>query len=359
MGFRKQSLNKCRGRAGMDQLKVGIVGLGIMGRGVAQALRRNPRVRLTGVADLKEENRAQAKVDFGVEETYDDFEKLLTKGKPDVVYVATPDWAHHKPVMACLEAGIPVQVEKPLTTSEAEAAEIVRKVKETGVKLQVSFNHRWLSPYHHTWKAIRAGQIGKCAIGYARKNNPISVPTKMIPWAKDSSPMWFLSCHDIDLMTWWFDDDPVEVKGYGYKGVLKGKLGWDTYDAMQGMVKYNSGSFATFEAAWIYPEKHPALPDSFMEVIGEAGHIHLDRKMEQVEMSTENGIAWPRSLLNYEVFGHWVGAFPSCVNSFIEIVLEDKQPYVTAHDGWRSTAILDAIHRSADTGETVKVSPAP
>ncbi len=343
----------------MEKLKVNIIGMGIMGKGVARALLRNPHVSLTAIADLKPENRDDSKAEFNLERTYDDYQKMLEQEKPDAVYVATPDWAHAEPVLACLEAGVAVQVEKPLTTSEEEAARIVRKVRETGVKLQVGFNHRWLAVYHLAWKQIREGKIGKCVTGYARKNNPITVPTEMIPWARYSSPMWFLSCHDIDLMTWWFNEDPVEVKGYGYKNVLKSRFGWDTYDSMQGLVKFQSGTFATFEASWIYPAAHPAKPDSFMEVIGEDGHIHLDRKMEQVEMSTPAGIAWPRSLLNFEIFGSWEGAFPMCVNHFIDMVRNDTEPVVTAMEGWRSTAVLDAIHRSVETGETIMVSPAP
>lgn len=343
----------------MQQLKVAIIGIGIMGTNVARVLAGNPAVRLTAAADLKPANLDRAKAEFRLETTYADYEKMIAAEKPDVVYVCTPDWAHLAPVTACLDAGIHVQVEKPLATSEADAAAIVRKVKETGRKLQVSFNHRWLAPYNQTWQIIKSGKVGRPVCGYARKNNPIDVPTKMVPWAKDSSPMWFLSCHDIDLMTWWFDEDPIEVKGYGYKGVLKKNFNYDCYDAMQGLVKFASGAFATFEAAWIYPECHPARPDSFMEVIAEHGHLHLDRKMEQIEMSSPEGMAWPRSLLMANVFGHQVGAFPSCVNSFIEIVAEDLAPIVSAHDGWRSTAILDAIHRSADSGQTISVSKAP
>ncbi len=76
-------------------------------------------------------------------------------------------------------------------------------------------------------------------------------------------------------------------------------------------------------------------------------------------MSCPDGFCWPRSFLNYKVFDQWVGAFPSCVNSFIEDVIEDRKPCVTAYDGWRATAVLDAAHQSADTGETVKVPAAP
>jgi len=341
------------------ELKVNIIGLGIMGKGVARALSRNHLVKVTAAADLKEENCAAGKDEFGLEKTYTDYEKMIADEKPDAVYIATPDWAHHKPVMFCLDQGIHTHVEKPLTTDEQEAADIVRKVKETGLKLQVSYNHRWLAPYNATWNMIREGKLGDCLMGYARKNNPITVPTVMIPWAQHSSPMWFLSGHDIDLMTWWFDDDPVEVKGMGVKRVLKEKYGWDTYDAMQGLVRFSRGGIATFESTWIYPESHPAMPDSFMEVVGEHGHIHLDRKTEAIEMSSPDGFKWPRSLLNYKVFDKWVGAFPSCINSFVDDILEDREPVVTAFDGWRSTAVLDAIHRSADSGDTIKVSAPP
>lgn len=339
--------------------KINVIGLGIMGKNVCRALLRNPMVRVTAAADLKGENVEAARAEFDLAGTYDDYEKMIAAERPDAVFIATPDWAHHDPVMACLDAGIHVHVEKPLTTDEAEAAAIVRKVAETGLKLQVSYNHRWLAPYHATYRQIRDGKIGECLMGYARKNNPITVPTQMIPWGKDSSPAWFLSSHDVDLMTWWFDDDPVEVKGFGVKRVLKQTYGWDTYDALQGLVRYSRGGFATFESAWIYPECHPAMPDSFMEVIGEHGHIHLDRKAEAIEMSSPDGFAWPRSLLNYQVFDRWVGAFPSCINSFIDALADDREPYVTAYDGWRATAVLDALHRSADTGETIRVADPP
>ena len=339
--------------------KVNIIGLGIMGKNVARALLRNPMVTITAAADLKNGNLEEGKAEFGLERIYNDYEKMIVREKPDAVFIATPDWAHYRPIIACLDAGIHVHVEKPMTIDEKEAADIVRKVKETGLKLQVSYNHRWLAPYNATWMMIREGKIGNCIMGYARKNNPITVPTVMIPWARNSSPMWFLSCHDIDLMIWWFDDNPVEVKGYGIKRVLREKYGWDTYDAMQGMVKFSKGGFATFESTWIYPDCHPAMPDSFMEVIGEHGHIHLDRKTEAIEMSEPEGFKWPRTLLNYKVFDKWIGAFPSCINSFIDNLSQDSEPIVTAYDGWRTTAVLDALHRSADTGETIKLRTLP
>ena len=88
------------------ELKVNIIGLGIMGKSVARALMRNHLVRITAAADLKDDNLSSAKEEFSLEKTYNDYEKMIASEKPDAVYIATPDWAHHKPVMFCLDNGI-------------------------------------------------------------------------------------------------------------------------------------------------------------------------------------------------------------------------------------------------------------
>jgi len=342
------------------QINVNIIGMGIMGNSVTRVLQRNPNVKLTAVANRGKEKLDEALKEFDGLNTYTEYREMLDREKPDAVFIATPDWAHFDPVIESLNRGVHVLVEKPLTTDVTEATRIVEKVKETGLKLQVSYNHRWLSPYYATWEKIHAGEIGRCLMGYARKNNPITVPTKMLPdWAKDSSPMWFQSSHDIDLVNWWLNDEAVEATCYGVKEVLKDRFGWDTWDALQGLVRYKRGGIFTFEAAWIYPEKHPAMPDSFISLVGEQGHIHLDRKSEAIEMSSPSGLSWPRSFLNYKVFENWTGAFPACINSFVDAILEDREPHVNAMDGWRATSILDALHRSAQSGKTVDIPTTP
>jgi predicted dehydrogenase len=154
-------------------LKANIIGTGIMGSAVAQVLAREPRATLTAACNRSNESLEKLKAQYPIN-IYNDYRAMLDAEKPDVVFIATPDWAHLDPVMACLERGIHVYVEKPLTTDIAEAEAITRKVAETGLKLQVSYNHRWLAPYHLTYRKIREGVIGRPLMGYARKNNPIT-----------------------------------------------------------------------------------------------------------------------------------------------------------------------------------------
>ena len=117
--------------------------------------------------------------------------------------------------------------------------------------------------------------------------------------------------------------------------------------------------FVASSASWIMPDPMPllragpSLPDSFMSVVGEHGHLQVDRKDEAVEMSHEGGFTWPRSLLNFQIFDRWGGAFPSCIASFFDAIEDDREPYVNATDGWRVTAVLDALHRAAESGGVV------
>jgi predicted dehydrogenase len=223
-------------------------------------------------------------------------------------------------------------------------------------KLQVAFNHRWLASYYHGYTSVRDGSIGRPVAGYARKNDTIWVSTEMLKWAAQSTPVHFLGAHDIDLMRWFFSSEPVEAHAYGAKGVLAAR-GVDTYDVIHAQVKFETGAFATFESAWIYPNSFPTIVDSFVEVIGSAGHIHFDRKRESIEVSTEERFSYPKTLLCHEVFGKLRGAFVECLSDFVDAIRNDTEPRVTAFDGRQVTAVLDAVSRSLETGQTVRIAP--
>ena len=336
--------------------KCGIIGTGIMGKAGGRILERVEDVELAALADPSEKNLGEAAAELGVSSTYANYKDMLEKENLDAVYVATPDQYHRDPVINALEAGCNVLVEKPMTTRQEEAEEILRTVEKTGKKFQVNFNHRWLSAYHKIRAMIDAGDLGEPVIGFARKNNPVFVPTNMLAsWAKDSSPAWFMSSHDIDLMVWWFGASPVEVYARGIKRVLKAR-GMDTFDGIHSLVTFDGGQFATFEAAWIYPNTSPYMPDSYMQVIGTKGTTQIDRQAEAIDAILEEKFSCPRTFLNYKVFDEWVGAMPSSVRSFVNACRNDTDTVVNAREGLKSTAILDAIHRSLASGKPESIT---
>ena len=342
----------------MDKIRFGIIGLGIMGQNYLEIYHsQNPVTRVNAIADLSENMLKNVAGKFGIPEadSYSDYKKILERKDIDAVVVATPDFAHTQIVLDALSAGKHVLVEKPLTISVKEADQIVEAVNKTNLKLQVNYNHRWLSPYYEAKMQVESGSIGKPLAAYARKNDTIYVSTEMLKWASKSTPTFFLSAHDVDLVRWYFDSEPVEARAYGVKEVLV-KKGIDTYDLIQGQVKFKNGSIATFESGWIYPNTFPTIVDSFVEVIGANGHIHMDRKYESIEVSNEKSFTYPKTFLNKKIFGRIRGAFASALDSFVDCIVNDTDPIVKAFDGRQATAILEAIVRSADYGgEKIKI----
>ena len=338
-----------------DKVRVGVVGLGTMGEQYTRIYQSHPMAEVTAIADPKPERLEEIGNRYGIARRYAGVEQLLADAPVDAVCVATPDFAHYAPVKAALEAGKHVLCEKPFTTDLREADDLVALSRSRPrQKLQVAFNHRWLSSYYHGYTSIREGAIGRPLAGFARKNDTIWVSTEMLKWAARSTPIHFLGAHDIDLMRWFFASEPVEAHAYGSKGVLAAG-GVDTYDVIQAQVKFSSGAFATFESAWIYPNSFPTIVDSFVEVLGSSGHLHFDRKRESIELSTGARFTYPKVFLCHEVFGKLRGAFVECLNDFVDAILNDTEPRVTALDGRQVTAVLDAISRSLAGGETAAV----
>jgi len=339
-----------------DKVRIGVIGLGIMGEQYVRIYNAHPLATVTAVCTRRQERLDEVGEKHGIKNRFTDYQELLANADIDAVCVATPDFAHYEPVKAALNASKHVLCEKPFTTLLSEADELLSLSRARDqLKLQVAFNHRWLSSYHQGFSSIRAGVIGRPIAGYARKNDTIYVSTKMINWASQSTPIHFLGAHDIDLMRWYFGSEPVEVRAYGAKGVLT-ERGIDTYDLIQAQVKFESGAFATFEAAWIYPDTFPTIVDSFVEVIGSHGHLHFDRKRESIEMSTPDQFTYPKTFLTNEIFGKLRGAFVECLSDFVDSIINNTEPKVTAFDGRQVTAVLDGITRSLESGRTEAIT---
>lgn len=341
----------------MEKVRIGVIGLGTMGRHYVKIFSEHPLASVVAVSAPRAEQVDEICSIYKTE-GYTDYRRMLERKDLDAVVVATPDASHFEPTRDVLESGRHALVEKPFTTRTDEADSLIRTAQRAQRKIQVAFNHRWLSAYHHAKKVIESGGIGAPLGGYARKNDTIFVSTEHITWAGQTTSAWFLSSHDIDLMRWWLGSEPVEARALGRKEVLAAR-GIPTYDMIQAQVKFASGAFVTFESAWVYPNTFPSTVDSFMEVIGQSGHLHFDRKCESIEISTEQKFSYPKMFLISEIFGRLRGAFPWCLEDFLYAILNDTTPIVSGFDGRQVTATLVAIHESLETGKTISIAPPP
>lgn len=182
-------------------LRVGVVGVGVMGSNHARVLAGLPGAELAGVAD------PDAKQSDFVARTLHcaavpDVEGLLDLGV-DAITIAAPTHLHREVALAAIARGVHVLVEKPIASTVGEGHEIIDAARSKGVTLMVGHVERFNPAVEAIKDAIRGEDILSIAI------------TRVGPFPPRMSNVGVvidLAVHDIDLIRWFTDSDIVEVQ---------------------------------------------------------------------------------------------------------------------------------------------------
>lgn len=137
--------------------RVGVVGLGnIASKMYLPLLCNHPQVEVAGLASRSYETVESFGRQYGVPYRSTELDGLLELG-PEMVFVSSPTETHSEVVMRCLEAGVSVYVDKPLSYHIAEANEMAALAEERGLLLAVGFNRRFVPLYREARKWIEEG----------------------------------------------------------------------------------------------------------------------------------------------------------------------------------------------------------
>ncbi|WP_457572671.1 Gfo/Idh/MocA family oxidoreductase [Desulfolithobacter sp.] len=146
----------------MEKIRVGVIGVGYLGRFHAQKYAAMEDVDLVGVVDVDADQAQKVARESGTE-PFTDYHDLL--GKVDAVSIVVPTVHHHAVAMACLEHNLDVLVEKPITTTVEEADELIALAEERDRVLQVGHLERFnpavlaMQPLLHNPLFIEAHRI--------------------------------------------------------------------------------------------------------------------------------------------------------------------------------------------------------
>ena len=128
----------------MAELKIGVIGAGVLGSYHIQKCLKNKDVAFAGFFDMSPERRAEVSKKLGVM-AWDNMDGLIAAS--DAFIIATPSSSHVKIAQRCIEAKKHILVEKPLAPSHDEGAALVRRAKEQGVKLHVGHSEAFNSSF--------------------------------------------------------------------------------------------------------------------------------------------------------------------------------------------------------------------
>jgi predicted dehydrogenase len=214
-----------------EALRVGVVGVGYLGRHHARILSALEDARLVGVADINPERARSVAKDAGAD-AFGDAAALV--GEVDAVTIAAPTEVHHGIARMFLERGIPTLLEKPMTRTLAEADDLVALAAATGTPLAIGHTERF-NP------AVVAALPLVNAPGFAEVHRLGTFPERSL----DIDVVFDLMIHDLDVLLAAIPGEVTEVEAVGVP-VLTGRV-----DIANARLRFASGCIANLTASRI------------------------------------------------------------------------------------------------------------
>src|SRR5438128_1507488 len=143
----------------MSELRVAVIGCGIVGSRRAREASRHPCTRLVLVTDVNSERREHLAAAYGCRST-EDWKSAVDDCFVDVVIVSTPNGYTAEIATAALSSGKHVLVEKPPGRNLWEAKQLAEAAQKAGRILKVGFNHRYHPAIRRAHELLRNGTVG-------------------------------------------------------------------------------------------------------------------------------------------------------------------------------------------------------
>ncbi len=198
----------------MKTLKVGIIGYGYWGPNLTRNFFELPSSELMAIADIKEDRLQRAHSlypDVFTTKNYTDFFQMDL----DAVVISVPPALHFPIAKDCLEHGLHVLVEKPMTLNSQHAKELIELSDDKGLILMVGHTFEYNSAVVALKKYIESGELGEIYyLDAARLNLGL--------FQRDSNVLWDLAPHDISILLYLLGQTPISVSAQGMPCVFDG-----------------------------------------------------------------------------------------------------------------------------------------
>ncbi len=329
------------------KLRVGLVGLGMMGRNHLRVVATHPETVLAAVADPDSAALEAATAQTGAT-GYADPLAMIREADIEAVVIAAPTTAHVPLALAAIGRGLPVLVEKPLAATHAEALEIVAAGRAGGVAVQVGHVERYNPAVLKLGELLRAGWLTNVYAIVSRRAGPFPARIRDVGVTVD------LATHDADMLSWIARERPVRA----YAELAQRKHATHE-DLLFGLLHFPSGATGMLDVNWLTPAKRRQLT-----VIGEEGMFELDYLTQRLTF-TKSDLAHPQLIAGYaptfsgdvldiEVETH--EPLKAQLDAFVHAVRTGERPYVDGEDGAWAVRIATALLEAASTVRPVDLA---
>ena len=354
------------------KIKIGIIGCGGIANGKHMpSLSKLNDVEMVAFCDLVPERAEKAKAEYGTPDAkvYTDYKELLQDKEIEVIHVCTPNRSHAPISIDSLQAGKHVMCEKPMAKTAEDARRMVQVAKETGKKLTIGYQHRHKPESVYLKSVIERGDLGDIyfakAFAVRRRGTP-NWGVFLNEYEQGGGPLIDIGTHSLDVTLYLMNNyEPKMVVGTKYKKVNNADCGnpWGGWAADQhtmedsafGFIVMKNGATIMLESSWALNTCEPIQEGSCVLCGSDAGAqikngvtINKGEFNRLVEIKPELGAGGV-------AFYDGVSSSPADVEArrWIDAVKNDTAPVVLPEQACVVSEILEAIYKSAATGQPV------
>jgi myo-inositol 2-dehydrogenase/D-chiro-inositol 1-dehydrogenase len=326
-------------------VRVGIVGLGRMGKRHAENLaRRVPGAELVAACSPIADELAWAGQTLGVARRYAGYDEMLADATVDAVFIVTPNTLHPAQVIAALRAGKHVFCEKPLSMDVAQCLEVeTEAARHPNLKVMIGFVRRFDASFDDAQRRIKAGAIGRPFLVRSETCDQNDPSGFFVRFAPGSGGIFVdMSVHDIDAARWLLGSPkPVRAFAAGTIAIHAGLSECGDIDNGVAMCEFADGRIACFYASRTMAHGHETLT----EIIGTEGRLTVGRggRRNHVEIADRYGI---RTETNPTFYERFADAFLREAIHFVDCVRANQPLALTLHDATEATRIAVALRTS-------------
>jgi predicted dehydrogenase len=322
-------------------LKFGVIGYGYWGPNIVRNLRSLEGCQVTGVCDQSPTAQKRIQAAHPGVPVCSDAKELIGSPDVDAIAVITPVWTHYELAKTALENGKHVFVEKPFTSSAAQAEELINLAEQRNLKIMVDHTFLFTGTVRKIRQLLDDGTLGKL---YYYDSTRVNLGL----FQHDVNVIWDLAPHDLSIMDYIIKDEPEAI-------VASGQSHLNGLEDIAFITAYfPNGIIAHINVNWLSPVKIRTTLIGGEKKMLVWNDLEADEKLrvydKGVKVTTQQGLY--NLLVNYRSGDMWAPRIEQCealqveLQYFVDCIVRDKMPFNDGMAGLRVVKMLEAADES-------------
>ena len=349
----------------MNRYKVAIIGCGRVAEKHLKAYSKlKDRLELVAVADPAMDHAKQMLAERGFTgvKIYADYEEMLSNENVDICAITVPSGLHYKIATFCLNKGIHILLEKPMTMSNTQSKELYELSQKVNKKIAMGHIYRYFPLVGILREDIKNGEFGKITHGticvrWGHGQDYYDSAAWRGTWKSDGGALMNQSIHAIDLLLWLMDAKAVSVTSK----ISQRLRNIEAEDVGMAIMELDSGALAMLEGTTA------TLPDdkeAMFSIFGEKGSVSLGLKRGKPSLNIRNAkgkkinfryIRKQISKGGFKSFSYALNPHTGIYADLINAIDNDTQPIADAYAGYTSVDNLLGIYKAAKEGCSISL----